>query len=58
MVQEDGVKRLMEMVVEIAMDGERELYKETTGDVVMATAVVGLFRMADARATCSTYASA
>lgn len=33
MVQEDGVKRLMEMVVEIVMDGERELYKETTGDV-------------------------
>lgn len=29
----NGVARLMELIIEIAMDGERELYKEESGDV-------------------------
>ena len=32
-IEGQGVKGLMELVVEIVMEGERELYKEDTGDV-------------------------
>lgn len=33
MTEPNGVPRLMELIVEIAMEGERELYKEASGDV-------------------------
>lgn len=33
MTEPNGVTRLMELIVEIAMEGERELYKEASGDV-------------------------
>ena len=32
-IEGQGIKGLMELVVEIVMEGERELYKEDTGDV-------------------------
>ncbi|MDN4754107.1 IS256 family transposase [Porphyromonadaceae bacterium W3.11] len=33
MTEPNGVGRLMELIIEIAMQGERELYKEDSGDV-------------------------
>lgn len=33
MTEPNGVTRLMKLIVEIAMEGERELYKEDSGDV-------------------------
>ena len=33
MTEANGVSRLMELIIEIAMEGERELYKEDSGDV-------------------------
>lgn len=33
MTEPDGIRRLTELLIEIAMEGERELYKEESGDV-------------------------
>lgn len=33
MTEPNGLSRLMSLIIEIAMDGERELYKEASGDV-------------------------
>lgn len=33
MTEPNGITRLMELIIEIAMEGERELYKEESGDV-------------------------
>lgn len=33
MIEPNGVCRLMELIIDVAMEGERELYKEESGDV-------------------------